>query len=155
MDTFMPVVNEHRLLCMVSDFIQTARSRYSAMEAVVRLLASNYKHFNWTGIYLLEDGVLKLGPYQGDPSPHDVIPIERGICGAAVREGKTIVVPDVNADDRYLACSITTKSEIVVPIKKGDQIIGEIDIDSDMHDAFTEYDQKILEQVAFRLAELF
>lgn len=155
MDTFMPIVNEHRLLCMVSDFIQTARSRYSAMEAVVRLLASNYKHFNWTGIYLLEDGMLRLGPYQGDPSPHDVIPIERGICGAAVREGKTIVVPDVNADERYLACSITTKSEIVVPIVKDGKIIGEIDIDSDNHDAFGEYDQKVLEQVADRLSLLF
>ncbi len=155
MDTFMPVVNEHRLLCMVSDFIQTARSQYSALEAVVRLLASNYKHFNWTGIYLLQDGLLRLGPYQGDPSPHDVIPIERGICGAAVREGKTIVVPDVNSDDRYLACSVNTRSEIVVPICKNGQIIGEIDIDSDNPDAFGEYDRKVLEQVAERLAELF
>ena len=155
MDNFMPVVNENHLLGMVDDFIHTARSRYSALEAIVRLLASNYKHFNWAGVYMLEDGVLQLGPYIGDPSPHVSIPIGEGICGAAVREGKTIVVPDVNADKRYLACSISTQSEIVVPIHKGGQIVGEIDIDSDNLDAFNEYDRNILEQVADRLGRLF
>jgi L-methionine (R)-S-oxide reductase len=155
MDNFMPVVNENHLLAMVDDFIQTASSRYSALEAVVRLLASNYKHFNWAGVYVLEDGLLQLGPYFGDPSPHVSIPIGEGICGAAVREGKTIVVPDVNADNRYLACSISTKSEIVVPICKDGNIVGEIDIDSDNPDAFTDHDRFILEEVAVRLGQLF
>jgi len=155
MDNFMPSVNQQQLLSMVEDFIQTASSRHSAFEGVIGLLASNYKHFNWTGIYILENGVLKLGPYRGDPSPHVAIPIDNGICGAAVREGKAIVVPDVKADSRYLACSLETKSEIVVPIFKDGKIVGEIDIDSDNLDAFKETDQKILEMVAEKLGELF
>lgn len=155
MDNFMPVVNEHQLLAMVDDFIHTATSRHSALEAIVGLLASNYKHFTWTGIYILEDGELNLGPYRGDPSPHVKIPIGKGICGAAVKEGKTIVVPDVNADDRYLACSVNTKSEIVVPIFKEGKIVGEIDIDSDDINAFNERDQVILEKVAEKIAAVF
>jgi len=155
MDNFMPSVNQRQLIGMVEDFIQTASSRHSALEGVIGLLASNYKHFNWTGIYILNDGVLRLGPYRGDPSPHVTIPVENGICGAAVREGKTIVVPDVNADSRYLACSVTTKSEIVVPIYKAGSMVGEIDIDSDNPDAFKDEDQHILEMVAEKLGELF
>jgi len=155
MDNFMPHVNEQQLLHLVDDFIHTARSRYSAFEAVIRLLVSNYRHFNWAGIYLLEDGMLQLGPYIGDPSPHVSIPIGEGICGAAVREGKTIVVPDVNADNRYLACSFTTKSEIVVPIRKNNEIVGEIDIDSDEPDAFKDYDREVLELVAEKLGNIF
>ena len=155
MDDFMPSVNQHQLLGMVNDFIETATSRHSALEGVIGLLASNYKHFNWAGIYILDEGVLRLGPYRGDPSPHVTIPVENGICGAAVREGKTIIVPDVNADSRYLACSVSTKSEIVVPIFKDGKIVGEIDIDSDNPDAFREEDQRILEMVADKLGELF
>lgn len=155
MDDFMPDVNEQQLLDMVDDFIHTASSRHSALEAVVGLLASNYKHFNWTGIYILEDGELNLGPYRGDPSPHVKIPIGKGICGAAVREEKTIVVPDVKADNRYLACSVSTKSEIVVPIFKNGEVVGELDIDSDDINAFNERDRKILEKVAEKIATLF
>jgi len=99
--------------------------------------------------------LLKLGPYRGDPSPHVEIPVDKGICGAAVREGKTIIVPDVNADPRFLVCSITTKSEIVVPIRKNGDIVGEIDIDSNDIDAFTNDDRKILEMVADKLSKLF
>jgi putative methionine-R-sulfoxide reductase with GAF domain len=155
MDNFMPSVNDQQLLGLVDDFIQTGGNRYSALERVVGLLASNYKHYNWTGIYILDNGVLKLGPYRGEPSPHVVIPVDTGICGAAVREGRTIVVPDVNADSRYLACSIKTKSEIVVPIFKAGKVVAEIDIDSDNPDAFKEADQRLLELVAEKLGELF
>ena len=155
MGTFMPAVSNQQLLATVDDFIQTAKGKYSAFEGVVGLLSSNYKHFTWTGIYILDDGLLKLGPYRGDPSPHVEIPVDKGICGAAVREGKTIIVPDVNADPRFLVCSITTKSEIVVPIRKNGEVVGEIDIDSDDTDAFTDNDRKILEMVADKLSKLF
>jgi L-methionine (R)-S-oxide reductase len=155
MDDFMPTVNEQQLLAMADDFIQTAGSRNSALEGVVGLLHSNYRHFSWTGIYVLDNGELKLGPYRGDPTPHTKIPLEKGICGAAVRERKTIIVPDVAMDNRYLACSTTTRSEIVVPIFKGDNIVGEIDIDSDLPDAFADRDRQILELVATRLSEIF
>ena len=77
----------------------------------------------------------------------------RGICGAAAATGKTEVIPDVHQDDRYLSCFISTKSEIVVPIKIDDKIIGEIDIDSDIKDAFSEEDCIFLEKIADMLAE--
>src|SRR5262245_57229914 len=100
----------------------------------------------------MEGDELVLGPYRGKPSPHTRIPLGRGICGAAATEKATIIVDDVNADPRYLACSIETRSEIVVPILKGDRVLGEIDIDSDRPAAFTAADRELLEQVALVIA---
>ena len=79
-------------------------------------LAQHLSDYTWTGIYLLDGNELCLGPFVGKPSPHTRIPLGRGICGAAATEKATIIVDDVNADPRYLACSIETRSEIVVPI---------------------------------------
>ena len=93
-------------------------------------------HYTWVGIYLLDGDELVLGPFLGKPSPHTRIPLGRGICGAAAAEKATIIVDDVNADPRYLACSIETQSEIVVPIMSGGEVLGEIDIDSDQPAAF-------------------
>lgn len=98
---------------------------------------------------------LILGPYVGKPSPHTRIKFDSGICGAAVREGETIVVDDVNSDPRYLACSLETKSEIVVPIWKEGKIVGEIDIDSDELAAFNGDDKDLLEKVGTFLSRLF
>jgi L-methionine (R)-S-oxide reductase len=95
---------------------------------------------------------LVLGPFLGKPSPHTRIPLGRGICGAAATGKATIVVDDVNTDPRYLACSIETKSEIVVPIMSGDCVLGEIDIDSDRRAAFGPDDRRLLESVASLLA---
>jgi len=91
---------------------------------------------------------LVLGPYTGDPTPHVRIPVTQGICGAAVATGQTVIVDDVNADPRYLSCSIKTKSEIVVPIYAHNRVIGEIDIDSHDPAAFTEADRTFLEAAA-------
>ncbi|HWK12431.1 MAG TPA: GAF domain-containing protein, partial [Vicinamibacterales bacterium] len=110
-------------------------------------------HYTWVGIYLLEGDELVLGPFLGKPSPHTRIPLGRGICGAAATEKATIVVDDVNADPRYLACSIETKSEIVVPIMDGSRVLGEIDIDSDRRAAFGAADRALLEPIAALLAE--
>ena len=123
-----------------------------AMESTVQLLARHLTDYTWTGIYLLEGNELCLGPFVGKPSPHTRIPLGRGICGAAASEKATIIVDDVNADPRYLACSIETKSEIVVPIMSGNEVLGEIDIDSDRLAAFGSADKKMLEAVASLLA---
>lgn len=123
-----------------------------ALEATVRLLQAHLPHYTWVGIYLLEGDTLVLGPYVGQPSPHTRIPLDRGICGAAASSGRTIVVDDVDADPRYLACSLETRSEIVVPIKAGDRVLGEIDIDSDQPAAFGDLDRRLLEDVAEALA---
>jgi L-methionine (R)-S-oxide reductase len=123
-----------------------------AMEGVVRTLEAASPDYTWVGIYLLYGNELVLGPFVGKPSPHTHIPVGRGICGAAAAEKATIVVDDVNADPRYLACSLDTKSEIVVPIMLDGNVLGEIDIDSDRTAAFGQADRELLEHVAALLA---
>ena len=109
--------------------------------------------FNWTGFYIMKDGVLEVGPYIGPETPHTRIELSNGICGAAAREQKSIIVPDVAADERFLACSLTTRSEIVVPLRFNDQIIGEIDIDSNQPSFFSAQDQEMLERIADLVVE--
>jgi GAF domain-containing protein len=104
------------------------------------------------GVYLLQGQELVLGPYVGKPTPHTRIPLNKGICGAAASSGETIIVDDVNSDPRYLACSLETRSEIVVPIKRQGRILGEMDVDSDVPAAFTNDDRDLLEAVAELLA---
>ena len=140
------------LLDRITSGIAAAPSAQVAMTEAVRLLKEGLPHFTWAGIYLLEGDELVLGPYLGKPSPHTRIPLGRGICGAAATEKATIIVDDVNSDPRYLACSLETKSEIVVPIMRGDQVLGEIDIDSDRAAAFGATDRELLERVAAALA---
>ena len=125
----------------------------NASNRLVTYLKAAIPHYTWVGIYWLEGDELVLGPYLGKPSPHTRIPLGRGICGAAAADGITIVVDDVNADPRYLACSIETQSEIVVPIIRHGIVLGEIDIDSDAKAAFDELDRELLESVAANLAE--
>ena len=136
------------------DKIATAieRDPARAMEESVRLLAAEMPGYTWVGIYLLEGDELVLGPFVGKPSPHTRIPLGRGICGAAATAKATIVVDDVNADPRYLACSLETKSEIVVPILLRGDVLGEIDVDSDRPAAFGDADRVLLEKVAALLA---
>jgi len=123
-----------------------------ALEQAVEMLKVRMPHYTWVGIYLMDGEELVLGPYLGAPSPHSRIPLNRGICGAAAREKTTIIVDDVNADPRYLACSIDTRSEIVVPILRGDTVLGEIDVDSDKTAAFGNDDKGLLETIARALA---
>ena len=111
-------------------------------------------HYAWVGIYMLEEDDLVLRHYIGRPTEHVRIKVGQGICGAAVVDEHTIIVPNVCEDDRYLACSQETKSEIVVPIWSGGQIIGEIDIDSDQPDAFGDNDKRLLERVAVVLGDV-
>ncbi len=130
----------------------TADAR-TLMAETVALLQRERRHYQWVGVYLLEDGELVLGPYVGKPTPHTRIPLNKGICGAAASTGQTVIVDDVNADPRYLACSLETRSEIVVPIARGGRVLGEIDIDSDTPAAFTAEDRTLLEGVAAILGE--
>jgi L-methionine (R)-S-oxide reductase len=137
----------------VSREVAAAADAHAAMERAVATLKARLPHYSWVGIYLLEGDELVLGPFLGKPSPHTRIPLNRGICGAAASQKATIIVDDVNSDPRYLACSIETKSEIVVPIMKGDLVLGEIEIDSDKPAAFTAEDRALLETLAKSLGE--
>ena len=126
------------------------------LQEAVTLLKRNFPKYTWVGVYLM-DGTdeLVLGPFLGKPSPHTRIKLNSGICGAAAREKDTVIVPDVSADPRYLACSVETKSEIVVPIMRGEKVFGEIDIDSDLPGAFDDSDRELLETIAGILSEKF
>ena len=140
------------VLARIEALLQAENDPAVAMSEVVEVLESERPHYTWVGIYLVEGDELVLGPFRGKPSPHTRIPLGRGICGAAASSKRTIVVDDVNADARYLACSLETKSEIVVPIMRAGRVFGEIDIDSDQGAAFGAEDKTLLEAVAERLA---
>lgn len=129
----------------------TARHR---LDRIIEFLHERIAHYAWVGIYMMEGDELVLGPYRGKPSPHTRIPLQQGICGAAALQKETVIVPDVNADPRFLACSLETKSEIVVPIMDGTKCLAEIDVDSDQPGAFGDTDSELLESVAARLAPL-
>jgi L-methionine (R)-S-oxide reductase len=146
-------IDREQLLTAIRSAVAAAPNGSAAMQQAVRLLKDAVPHYSWVGIYLIDGEELVLGPFLGKPSPHTRIPLGRGICGAAATEKQTIIVDDVNADPRYLACSIETKSEIVVPIMNGSEVLGEIDIDSDQPAAFGAADRALLEQVAPLLAE--
>ena len=119
----------------------------------VELLHDRFEHYSWIGIYLVEDDDLVLGPWKGPQATEHVrIPIGEGICGAAAASGRTEIVDDVNADERYLACFVSTRSEIVVPIFYRERVVGEIDIDSDRPAAFGEDDRAFLERVALLIS---
>ena len=119
------------------------------LRQVVEVLHDRFEHYSWVGIYLVEDDDLLLGPWKGPQATEHVrIPVGQGICGAAAASGRTEVVDDVNADERYLACFASTRSEIVVPIAYEGRVVGEIDIDSDAPAAFGEDDRRFLERVA-------
>ena len=122
------------------------------MRAMVKLLHDKMLKYNWVGFYMLEPGaqppVLVLGAFEGAMTPHTRIPLNQGICGAAASSGQTVVVDDVSKDSRYLACSLETKSEIVVPVFAHGKVVGELDIDSHFPAAFAAEDQQFVQHCA-------
>ena len=135
----------------------SADSPQELMQAICDLLNDRMLKYNWVGFYMLEETrgepMLVLGPFVGAMTPHTRIPLNQGLCGAAASSGDTVIVDDVNSDPRYLACSVETQSEIVVPIMRGPDVLGEIDVDSDRRAAFGLQDRETLEAVAALLSE--
>lgn len=123
---------------------------------ICELLEANIEHYNWVGFYFKngDKNELKLGPYVGEPTDHTIIPFGKGICGQVALSNKNFVVPDVAAQDNYIACSITVKAEIVIPIFVNGENMGQIDIDSNTPDPFTEADERFLEFVCKKVSEI-
>lgn len=112
-------------------------------------LVKHFPHFTWVGLYAVEGEELVLRAWKGpQPTRHVRIPVGEGLCGLAARTGETVLVPDVTQDARYLACFPSTRSEIVVPVLRDGTVVGEIDVDSDVEDAFTDRDRRFLEALA-------
>jgi L-methionine (R)-S-oxide reductase len=136
----------------VTALAQAAASASELMQRMVRLLHERMLKYNWVGFYMLEPGaqppILVLGAFEGAMTPHTRIPLNQGICGAAASSGLTVVVDDVRKDSRYLACSLETKSEIVVPVFVHGKVAGELDIDSHFPAAFTRGDQDLVQHCA-------
>jgi GAF domain-containing protein len=124
---------------------------------ICKLLETHIEYYNWVGFYFKngDKNELKLGPYVGEPTDHTIIPFGKGICGQVAVSNKNFVVPDVSAQDNYIACSITVKAEIVIPIFVNGENIGQIDIDSNTPDPFTENDERFLEFVCSQVSSLF
>jgi len=119
------------------------------LKTCIEFLYDNFDKYSWIGIYLVKENNLILGPWKGkQATEHVKIPIGKGICGSAAKSGNTEIISDVSSDNRYLACFVSTKSEIVVPIKKDSKVIGEIDIDSNIPNAFNNKDAEFLEKIA-------
>ena len=124
--------------------------------SICQLLEEHLPHYNWVGFYFKNGNKdeLRLGPYVGAPTDHTIIPFGKGICGQVAVSNKNFVVPDVSAQDNYIACSITVKAEIVVPIFVNGENIGQIDIDSNTADPFSEQDERFLEYVCKKVATI-
>ena len=148
-DALKPLVIE-----LVSDKFAT---RDEKLKQICELLEQNISYYNWVGFYFRNGNKeeLLLGPYVGAPTDHTVIPYGKGICGQVAVSNQNFVVPDVAAQDNYIACSFTVKSEIVVPLFVNGENIGQIDIDSNFLDPFTEADERFLEFVNSEIAKLF
>ena len=124
--------------------------------SICKLLESHIDYYNWVGFYFRNGNKeeLLLGPYVGAPTDHTIIPFGKGICGQVAVSNENFVVPDVTAQDNYIACSITVKAEIVVPVFVDGENIGQIDIDSNTPDPFTKADERFLEYVCKKVSQM-
>lgn len=132
-------------------------NKETKLKKICTLLEDQVPYYNWVGFYFRngEKEELKLGPYVGAETDHTIIPFGKGICGQVALTNKNFVVPDVKAQDNYIACSISVKSEIVVPIFVNGENIGQIDIDSETLDPFTKEDERFLEFVCGEVSKLY
>ncbi len=126
------------------------------LNKICELLQNQVDYYDWVGFYFKngDKEELKLGPYAGAPTDHTIIPFGKGICGQVAVSNQNFVVPDVSAQDNYIACSISVKSEIVVPLFVNGKNVGQIDIDSNTPDPFTEADERFLEFINREVAKI-
>nr|WP_299072909.1 GAF domain-containing protein [uncultured Allomuricauda sp.] len=142
-----------KVTTILSNNVESVENR---LTKICKLLSDSVEHYDWVGFYFKngDKEELKLGPYVGEPTDHTIIPFGKGICGQVAVSNENFVVPDVAAQDNYIACSITVKSEIVVPLFKNGENIGQIDIDSNTPDPFTEADERFLEFVNQEVSQI-
>ncbi len=135
----------------IKNQVASVGERDDKLKHICLFLKNGVPYYDWVGFYIVDPTVkneLYLGPYVGEPTEHTRIAFGVGICGQAAQRKETFVIQDVTKETNYLSCSPEVKSEIVVPIFKGNDVIGEIDIDSHALSPFTAEDSKFLESVA-------
>jgi L-methionine (R)-S-oxide reductase len=149
-------VTGQEICTQLRNLMKRGRSLDDILQCAVESVHESNPRFHWTGIYeLFPDHILRLGPFVGAPTNHVFICVGQGVCGTAVAQKRNINVPDVTQATNYLACSQETKSELVVLIRKGARIFGQIDIDSHEYAAFDDQAEELVQQVADCLAEAY
>lgn len=140
----------------IKSLVDNAKNVEQTLLLICELLKLEIPYYDWVGFYFKngDKNELKLGPYAGTPTDHTIIPFGKGICGQVAISNKNFVVPDVKAQDNYIACSLTVKSEIVIPLFVNGENIGQIDIDSNTLNPFTKEDEEFLEFVCAKVAVL-
>ena len=144
---------ENRLLEQIKSLVRPELPLVTNLSNASAVL-NQLDNINWCGFYLVKDGSLYLGPFQGDPAC-TYIPFGKGVCGTAAKEKRSIIVDDVNKFDGHIACSSLSKSEIVVPILKDNEVVAVIDIDAPIYNRFTKEDEKTLQEIATFLSTIF
>ncbi|ASV30671.1 GAF domain-containing protein [Maribacter cobaltidurans] len=141
---------------LIVTILESDNSTEIKLQEICELLKESIDHYDWVGFYFRngDKEELKLGPYAGAPTDHTIIPFGKGICGQVAVSNQNFVVPDVKGQDNYIACSITVKSEIVVPLFVNGENIGQIDIDSNTLDPFTEEDERFLEFINSEVSKI-
>ncbi|NCF42579.1 MAG: GAF domain-containing protein [Bacteroidetes bacterium] len=149
-------MNFRGLKSKVKSLVDNAQNVEQTLLLICKLLKSEIPYYDWVGFYFKngDKKELKLGPYAGSATDHTIIPFGKGICGQVAVSNKNFVVPDVKAQDNYIACSLTVKSEIVIPLFVNGENIGQIDIDSNTLNPFTKEDEEFLEFVCAKVAVL-
>lgn len=149
-------MNFNKLKPKISDLVSNSSSLDKTLKDVCELLKYSVPYYDWVGFYFKngEKEELKIGPYAGLATDHTIIPFGKGICGQVAVSSENLVVPDVNAQDNYIACSLNVKSEIVIPLFVNNINIGQIDIDSNTADPFTREDERFLEFVCESVASI-
>ncbi len=140
----------------IKSLVDNSQNVEQTLLLICELLKSEIPYYDWVGFYFKngDKKELKLGPYAGSATDHTIIPFGKGICGQVAVSNKNFVVPDVKAQDNYIACSLTVKSEIVIPLFVNGENIGQIDIDSNTLNPFTKEDEEFLEFVCAKVAVL-
>ena len=149
-------MNFNELKPVISDLVSNSSSLDTTLKDVCELLKSSITYYDWVGFYFKngEKEELKIGPYAGATTDHEIIPFGKGICGQVAVSNENFVVPDVNSQDNYIGCSLNVKSEIVIPLFVNNINIGQIDIDSNTIDPFTQEDERFLEFVCESVASI-
>ena len=145
-----------KLKSEITVLIENSKEVNQTLTSICDTLKSKIPHYDWVGFYFKNDKKreLVLGPYAGKPTDHSTIPFGKGICGQVAVNNKNFVVPDVQTQDNYIACSLEVKSEIVIPIFVKGENIGQIDIDSNTLNPFSKADETFLEFVCAKVATL-
>jgi L-methionine (R)-S-oxide reductase len=133
-------------------------SRDEKLKDICKLLKDNVSYYDWVGFYIVNpkrQDELLLGPFEGQPTEHVRIPFGKGVCGQAAKLGKTFIAQDVSKEANYLSCNPNVRSEIVSPIFKKEEIVGELDIDSHAHSPFTDEDEAFLRRIGEMVSKLF